>query len=62
MTIRTKVEFSGVPKGTEGEITNVEYKKSGEALYAVQWNLPNRSKPLVDWFTQEEKDRYLEEV
>jgi hypothetical protein len=52
--IRTKVEFSGVPKGTTGtsEVDGKEFK--------ITWDLPNRAKPLVDWFSKDEFEQFLE--
>lgn len=60
--IKTLIEFSSVPRGTLGEITRAD--KSGEGYtMAIQWELPERrGKPLVDWFTKSEYERYLEEV
>lgn len=60
--IKTLVEFSGVPRGTLGEVTRAD--KSGEGYtLAIQWELPERrGKPLVDWFTRNEYERYLEEL
>jgi hypothetical protein len=59
--IKTLIEFFGVPRGTFGEITRAD--KSGEGYtLAIQWELPERvGKPLVDWFTKGEYERYLEE-
>lgn len=58
MMIETLVQFSGVPKGTRGtcEVDGKEFK--------ITWDLPERrgGKPLVDWFTKDEKDRFLKEV
>jgi len=62
MKIRTLREFSGVPKGTEGEA-----EKDGKT-WKVTWNLTRdflgtpRHKPLVDWFTQDELDSFLEKL
>jgi hypothetical protein len=28
----------------------------------IQWELPNELKPLVDWFSQDEYYRFLEEI
>ncbi|MDD5559010.1 hypothetical protein [Candidatus Methylomirabilis sp.] len=60
--IKTLVEFSGVPKDTLGEVTRAD--KSGEGYtLAIQWELPEHcEKPLVDWFTRGEYERYLEEL
>ena len=64
MKIRTKVEFAGVPAGTQGL---ADLEPDGR-LYKVTWDLTSperhisREKPLVDWFTQQEFNRYLEVV
>ncbi|MCZ7625095.1 MAG: hypothetical protein M5R38_04025 [Candidatus Methylomirabilis sp.] len=60
--IKSLVEFSGVPKGTHGEVTRADQSGKGYTV-AIQWELPERiGKPLVDWFTRDEYERYLEEV
>lgn len=90
-TIRSLVEFSGVPQGATGRVISADsagWTKSvaGEKTeifdVAIQWNLPRPApsadlvisdegegyiyirtgKPLVDWFTKDEYERYLEEV
>jgi hypothetical protein len=60
--IKTLVGFSGVPRGTLGEVIRAD--KSGEGYtLAIQWELRERhGKPLVDWFTKSEYERYLEEL
>lgn len=60
--IKTLIEFSGVPRGTLGEVTRAD--KSGEGYtLAIQWELPERhGKPLVDWFTKGEYERFLVEI
>jgi hypothetical protein len=54
--IRTKVEFSGVPKGMEGTVIDIE-EKHGKIEYMIQWE-----NKIVDWFSQDEVDDYLELV
>ncbi len=57
--IRTTVAFSGVPKGTTG----VALEPDDELVsLPIQWDLPGRTRPLVDWFTKWEYERYLEEI
>lgn len=57
MKIKTNKEFSGVPKGTTG---TAEFEQdSGD--WKITWDLP-RSKPLSDWFTEEEFQKYLEKI
>jgi hypothetical protein len=55
------VDFSGVPKGTIGT-AEVDGKR-----FKITWDLPNRAvpvvvKPLVDWFSKEDYDRFLKEI
>jgi hypothetical protein len=62
MKIRTKREFSGIPMGTTGEAV-----RDG-TLWKITWDLTHhadgskRYKPLVDWFSQEDFELYLEAV
>ena len=56
MRIKTSVQLSGVPKGTEGEAVPDHGK------WKITWDLPNRPKPLVDWFNDEEFGRLLQKV
>jgi hypothetical protein len=56
MKIRTKREFSGVPASTTGEATR------DRNLWKITWDLPGRIKPLVDWFSQDEFEMYMEAV
>lgn len=53
MEIKTLVEFSGIPKGTTGQA-----ERDGK-IWKITWNLEQRTKPLCDWFNQEEFDKYL---
>ncbi len=57
-------DFSGVPEGTKGTVTGAD--KMGrypeEWDVKIQWDLPGRLNPLVDWFTKGEYERYLKEV
>lgn len=62
MKIKTIREFSGVPAGTTGTA-----ERDGK-LWKVTWNLTHeasglpRTKPLVDWFDNEEFENYLVEI
>jgi hypothetical protein len=72
--IRTMVEFSGVPQGTTGTVmgaaetgrdTAAVFMQPGKAgsegyTVAIQWDLPGRDKPLVDWFSKADFERYLQ--
>jgi hypothetical protein len=59
--IRTLVEFSGVLAGTGGKVTRADEGGCGSYTVAIQWELPGRSSPLVDWFRRGEFYRYLEQ-
>lgn len=62
MQVRTRVQFSGVPKGTEG------VAEMDDKLWKVTWKLPfdsigrPRTQPLMDWFNQEEFDQFLDVI
>ena len=58
--IRTKVDFSGVPAGTKGFVYNY-YNHSGTKNYGVEikWGLDQH---LVDGFSKDEYDQFLEEL
>jgi hypothetical protein len=58
--VRTKILFSGVPQGTMGKIVKIEPTADGWKV-AVEWNL-ERPIPLVNWFTKDEYEQYLEEL
>lgn len=52
--IRTLVEFSGVPRGTTGQVIQADPSGPGYTL-AIQWEPPeHRARPLGDWFSQSE--------
>lgn len=57
--IRTRVPFSGVPKGTTGTVLEPDDEL---VTLPIQWDLPGRTRPLVDWFSRWEYERYLEEA
>ncbi len=60
--IRTDVEFSGVPAGTAGIVVRADPAGSpGSYTVGIQWQLDGREKPLIDWFTKNEYDRFLGE-
>ncbi len=60
--IRTLVEFSGIPQGTTGQVIQAEPSGAGYTL-AIQWELPERrARPLVDWFSRSEYERFLVEI
>ena len=59
--VRTRVEFSGVPVGTAGQVVRADRSGDGYTL-GVEWELTGRTKPLVDWFSRSEYERFLAEV
>lgn len=64
--IRTKIAFSGVPKGTEGTADLEKDTESTFGKWRITWELEgvraSQKRPLVDWFDQKEFDMYLEEI
>jgi len=66
--IRTKIAFSGVPKGTEGtaEFVKDVDEDIGINRWRITWELEGVSvphnKPLVEWIHQKEFDMCLEEI
>ena len=63
--IRTKIAFSGVPKGTEGTAA-FEKDTVKNVVWRITWELQgvraSQKRPLVDWFDQSEYDEFLEEI
>ena len=57
--IKTLVAFSGVPKGTAGIVLE---PTDEPVTLPIQWDLPGRIRPLVDWFSKWEYERYLLEI
>lgn len=89
--IQTRVDFSGVPRGTTGRVVSADeagcakppFGKEEEVYdVAIQCELPRpepyadlvipvgdesylhiqTGKPLVDWFTKDEYERYVDEL
>ena len=69
--IKTSVEFAGVPRGTTGKVIKTEAvghsllkndKRDESYDLAIEWELPERCQPLVDWFSKNEYERFLIEV
>ena len=64
--IRTKIAFSGVPIGTEGTAAFEKDTKPEFGQWRITWELEgvraSKTRPLVDWFDQEEFDMYLEKI
>ena len=57
--LRTLVLYSGVPRETECTVVGADDSNPEQFLIAVEWHLTDRIKPLVDWFTKDEHDKYL---
>jgi hypothetical protein len=58
--VKIKVAFFGFPQGTVGKIVKIE--EEGEKWkVAVQCDV-QRKHPFVDWFTQEDYEKHLEEL
>jgi len=60
--LRSLVAFSGVPQGTTGTVVSADPAGDGGYDLAIRWDLPGRTRPLVDWFSRDEYERYLEEI
>lgn len=61
--VRTLVEFSGVPTGTIGKVIRADPTADVDNYnVGIEWDMPHRHKPLVDWFSRDEYDRFLEEL
>lgn len=61
--VRTLVEFSGVPTGTTGKVIRADPTGDVDGYnVGIEWDMPQRHKPLVDWFSRDEYDRFLEEL
>jgi len=58
LKVKTKITFSGVPKGTTGTAIK---ETDGSGLYKITWN-QGRHREIDDWFNQGEFDLYLEKI
>lgn len=66
--VRTNREFSGIPEGTVGTVTDydtddsrVRAGKEEVATIGVEWTTENGN-TITDWFDKQEFDDYLEVV
>ncbi len=60
--IRSRVEFSSVPKGTSGQVVRIDSMGDGWDV-VISWKGDYYDRyPLEDWFTKDEYEKYLEEV
>lgn len=60
--IRTKVNFSGVVKGTTGKVVGFYHHTGKSCGVEIQWDLLGRPTPLVDGFSKDEYVEFLEEI
>ena len=61
--IRSRWAFSGVPLGTMGKVTGkYESGETNQFGLDITWDLPYTYKPLVDGFSKDEYDEFLEEI
>ena len=78
--VRTTIEFSGVPTGTEATVTRADPGSDGWSV-GLTWDLSHEppavwfgevegepvtairtGKPLTDWFTRDEYERWIVEL
>ena len=61
--IRSLIPFSAVPQGTTGTVISADELAGGYDV-VIEWDLPKHpyGKPLRDWFTKDEYERFLEEI
>ena len=52
------VYFSNVYKGMRGKIIDARKRQDGSVVIVVKWDLPNRTEPLISWFTKSEIRRF----
>ncbi len=65
-TFQSLIEFSGVPKGTNGKVAAIDQMGDGYDL-VIEWDLgPSAIRPngqgMRDWFTREEMERFMRPV
>ncbi len=59
--VRLKRPYGDLPRGTIGTVVRPPRPESARLLL-VQWDLPEREKPLRHWFDRNEFVRFLEVV
>jgi hypothetical protein len=59
--VKSVAEFAGVPKGTTGRVVGAEEAPGGFDV-EVEWEQPDRLRPLRDWVTKDEYEQKLTEV
>lgn len=62
--VETLVDFSGVPQGTRGRVVRADMRDTGGYSYslAIEWVIPGRAQPLMDWFSKTEYEKFLREL
>lgn len=60
-TAEVRIEFHAVPVGTRGRVLRLDPRRIGYAL-VIEWDLPDRIVPLVDWFTMSDYEHFLREI
>jgi hypothetical protein len=59
---RTQVKFPWAPKGTTGTVIQVDTGIGPQGCtVAIEWDVLE-AKPVLDWFTKDEYDAWLEKV
>lgn len=59
--VKTTREFSGIEEGTVGEIVEVYEYNDNKYGIGVEWETENGNE-IIDGFSKDEYDKYLEEV
>lgn len=59
--IKTLRHFSGVPAETTGTVTGM-YACGNSFGLDITWDLPGRARPLVDGFSKDEYEQFLQEI
>lgn len=59
--VRTRVDFSGVPAGTTARVNGAAPGRAGWTV-ALTWDMEDRPRPLTDWFSKGEYEKFIEEL
>jgi len=59
--VRTRVAFSGVPAGTAARVTVADPGRAGWTV-GLTWDLEAHGRPLTDWFSKGEYQKFIEEL
>lgn len=55
---QTRVNFSRIPKSSQGAIIDFARQRNGSAVIIVEWTMPNSAQPSLSWFTKTQIQRY----